>query len=183
MDKHWHFDHLLWPWPWKQQTNLSARHAGSWWWITIPSLVTKCLLAFRYHLDKRWRLTFAVILTLLVVTIFSQNTLAYDVAPPHQVWKQNVLWFRRYHPDKHSLTFWIITVTDNHILLHRLQNYLGVSGSVVNWFQLYLSNRQQIISINNVQSDPAPFHFGVPLGSVLGPILFVLYNYPLSQIL
>ena len=110
MDKHWHFDHLLWPWPWKQQTNLSARHAGSWWWITIPSLVTKCLLAFRYHLDKHWRLTFAVILTLIVVTNFSKNTLAYDAAPPHQVWKQNVLWFRRYHPDKHSLTFWITAV-------------------------------------------------------------------------
>ena len=139
MDKHWHFDHLLWPWPWKQQTNLSARHAGSWWWITIPSLVTKCLLAFRYHLDKRWRLTFAVILTLLVVTIFSQNTLAYDVAPPHQVWKQNVLWFRRYHPDKDSLTFLTfgVTLTLNAVIHFFPQDTLAYNAVLSNrvWLQ------------------------------------------------
>ena len=40
---------------------------------------------------------------------------------------------------------------DHHILLRRLQNYVGVSDSVSNWFQSYLSDRQQIISINDVQ--------------------------------
>ena len=36
---------------------------------------------------------------------FFHKTLAYDAAPLHQVWEQNVTWFRRYHLDKHSLTF------------------------------------------------------------------------------
>ena len=68
---------------------------------------------------------------------------------------------------------------DHHILLHPLQNYFGISGSVLNWFQSYLSNLQHMISINDVQSDPALLHFGVPQDSVLGPILLV---QPLSQI-
>ena len=44
---------------------------------------------------------------------------------------------------------------DHHILLDRLQNYFSISGSALNWFQSYLSDRQQIISVNNIQSDPA----------------------------
>ena len=72
---------------------------------------------------------------------------------------------------------------DHHILQDRLQNYFGISGSALNWFQSYLSDRQQIISVNSFQSDPAVLQFGVPQGSVLGPILFVLCIQPLSQIL
>ena len=72
---------------------------------------------------------------------------------------------------------------DHHILLDRLRNYFGISGSALNWFQSYLLDRQQIISVNSFQSDPAVFQFGVPEGSVLGPILFVLYIQSLSQIL
>ena len=71
----------------------------------------------------------------------------------------------------------------HHILLDRLQNYFGISGSALVWFQSHLSDRQQIISVNNIQSDPAVIQLGVPQGSVLRPILFVPYIQPLSQIL
>ena len=71
----------------------------------------------------------------------------------------------------------------HHIVLDRLQNYFGISGSAFNWFQSYLSDRQQIISVNSIQSDPAVLQFGVPQCSVLGPILFVPYIQPLSRIL
>ena len=40
----WLYKPSLWPWHWTQWTNFSAWHSGSWWCITIPSLVTKCLL-------------------------------------------------------------------------------------------------------------------------------------------
>ena len=48
------------------------------------------------------------------------------------------------------------------------------------WFS-YLSNRTQTISMNNLKSDPAPVPYGVPQGSVLGSVLFVLYTTPLSD--
>ena len=72
---------------------------------------------------------------------------------------------------------------DHQILLDRLENYFGISGSALNWFQSYLSDRQQIISVNSFQYEPAVLQFGVLQGSVLGPILFVLCIQPLSQIL
>ena len=44
--------------------------------------------------------------------IFLHDTLAYNAAAqPYQVWQQNILWFRRYCPDKHSLAFWPFAVT------------------------------------------------------------------------
>ena len=41
------------------------------------------------------------------------------------------------------------------------------------------SNRTRTVSINNFKSNPAPISCGVPQGSVLGPVLFVLYTTPL----
>ena len=71
----------------------------------------------------------------------------------------------------------------NSSLLHRLKNYFHISGSVLSWFQSYLSGRWQIISVNNTQSDPTFCPHGVPQGSVLGPIMFVMYVQPIYHIL
>ena len=63
---------------------------------------------------------------------------------------------------------------DHNILLQRLEHLYGISGTPLNWFRSYLSNRTQTVIINNKLSQPSMLNFGVPQGSVLGPILFIL---------
>ena len=62
---------------------------------------------------------------------------------------------------------------DHNILCQRLEHLYGISGTPLNWFRSYLSNRTQTVTINNKLSQPTLLNFGVPQGSVLGPIYFV----------
>ena len=72
---------------------------------------------------------------------------------------------------------------DHNILLSRLEHVFGLHGTALQWFSSYLSNRTQTVSINNLKSDPAPVPCGVPQSSVPGPVLFVLYTTPLSDVI
>ena len=56
------------------------------------------------------------------------------------------------------------------ILLTRLSDYLGLTGTALSWFQSYLTNRKQFVTIGDFSSTPAPVNQGVPQGSVLGPL-------------
>ena len=63
---------------------------------------------------------------------------------------------------------------DHEILLSKLSHY-GIRGVANNWFKSYLSNRSQFVSISNYNSTLKLIKHGVPQGSVLGPLLFLLY--------
>ena len=71
---------------------------------------------------------------------------------------------------------------DHTILLRRLDNRFGVSGKALNWFKSYLTGRSQRIKLGNCLSSRSDLSFGVPQGSVLGPLLFTLYTTPLSSL-
>ena len=65
---------------------------------------------------------------------------------------------------------------DYDILLHRLKLTHGISGGALAWIQSYLTGRVKTVVVDGVESTPKLLVRGVPQGSVLGPLLFVLYT-------
>ena len=64
-------------------------------------------------------------------------------------------------------------------LLNKLQN-LGIDDLTLKWFVSYLTGRRQCVKLNDITSNTLPITYGVPQGSILGPILFSLYINPLQ---
>ena len=65
-------------------------------------------------------------------------------------------------------------LVDHQILLSKLKLY-GIDREALNWFSTYLAHRRQQVSINDNKSDFETVTFGVPQGSILGPLLFLLF--------
>ena len=63
---------------------------------------------------------------------------------------------------------------DHDILLHKLRHY-GVDGTPLNWFQSYLKGRCQYVQFDDTRSKLSNISTGVPQGSILGPLLFIIY--------
>ena len=72
------------------------------------------------------------------------------------------------------------TVVHN-ILLTKLYHY-GIRGNALQWFKSYMSERKQFVSYNGTSSSMKTVCCGVPQGSILGPILFLLYINDLSNV-
>lgn len=71
---------------------------------------------------------------------------------------------------------------DHKVLLSRLEKDLGITASALAWFASYLEDRHQTVLINGKRSEKRKLKFGVPQGSVLGPLLYVAYTLDIGRI-
>ena len=72
---------------------------------------------------------------------------------------------------------------DHDILLQRLESSFGIADVAWDWFRSYLSGRRQFVRCGGTRSSPVSMICGVPQGSVLGPVLFILYVADLAALI
>ena len=73
--------------------------------------------------------------------------------------------------------------TDRSILLARLRTLFGIKDMALKWFHSYLEDRIQCVVAGGIRSNPRKVLYGIPQGSVLGPVLFSMFMRPLADII
>ncbi len=89
------------------------------------------------------------------------------------------------NPKQHTMSIFCdlskaFDVISPNILLKKL-SYYGIRGMANQWFASYLSNRKQYVKIGNYSSDTEYINCGVPQGSILGPLLYLIYVNDISK--
>ena len=77
----------------------------------------------------------------------------------------------------------VFDTVDHDILLRRLETSFGLDGVVCSWFRSYLTGRVQRVHRGSSVSASAVLQYGVPQGSVLDPLLFILYTADLIRLI
>ncbi len=77
----------------------------------------------------------------------------------------------------------VFDTIDHDILLKRLEKRCGIKGIALKFIKSYLSERKQKVVIGDKESNTKDVKYGVPQGSVLGPILFQIYMAPIGDLI
>ena len=70
---------------------------------------------------------------------------------------------------------------DHEIMLTKLQ-YYGITGTSLQWFKSYLTGRRQYVQFKDSLSSQSPLTTGVPQGSILGPLMFIIYMNDIAEV-
>ena len=120
------------------------------------------------------------------------------IALKYKLINTNQFGFRSNHSTEHALTSLIETIKKsldndeivcggfidfNHQILLEKLNHYGIRSKENSWFRSFLTNRKQYVSINGFFSQTKIVRCGVPQGSTLGPLLFLIYINDLNNAL
>ena len=76
----------------------------------------------------------------------------------------------------------VFDTVDHDILIDRLQTAFGIHGTVLSWISSFLKDRTQTVTLAGSRSNTSDVNCGVQQGSVLGPLLFLLYTAKVTAI-